>query len=242
MSRGQKTASPALLNEPALAARKCRECGARVPEKQGFFGFAPGHSLQDGEKTNFLELCAGRIDYRPRKAHMGSRYQPVRFDLCTGCLFTFLGKRLAGDLPTDKPKARPTRNAHADSETLSNLQLSPDEKSAVVRLLRLLRGDDMYWLSYFIQWVLSEDVDSPEYEITPKRVEAILDEIKNFEKWGGYLEALKKKCPAIARHRALAWVPSEKTRTVPESEAEQFAELVRLWRIDHPAPPEGACE
>ncbi len=132
-------------------------------------------------------------------------------------------------------KARKTQLTCKGATLPAHVKFSSEELALAVRLASVTRHRN-YWLGFFIQWLLQNDAESLR-ELTVKDVEQILADMKAMENWIDYLENLKRKCPAIAQHRAVAWLPENSSGWLPDTEDEQFYELVRLWRKEHPEPP-----
>lgn len=135
--------------------------------------------------------------------------------------------------------ARRTTTAKPAQEIVlpERIQLSERELAATARLVRILR-EPHNWVGFFIEWLLQVDASSPDESMSIKTAEAMLTSMKNMENWIAFLEDLKRKVPTIAHHRALAWIPEEEQAAADWDQEEQFQELVRMWRMEHPEPAE----
>jgi hypothetical protein len=116
----------------------------------------------------------------------------------------------------------------------SHVQLAENELAVVARLVRVMRVKD-YWIGHFIQSVLQQDTEST-YELNIADVEKTLQTMKNLASWNNFIPDLVRKHPHLAEHPAYANRPNSGTM-FPEDRDDQFYELVRLWRLDHPEPP-----
>ncbi len=212
--------------------RICQRCGASIPSKVGFYGFAYYDSLAKGTPLRWIHGIY-EASIGPQQPTRKSD-NAARFDVCTECLAPFLSANMK--LLKQAQESQP--RASGDVQLPSHMTLSPEETAATSRLTRLMRYSDSYWLRFFVEWLLHRDA-SDSKELSPEDVEAMLKDMKNLRNWDNYLSDMRERCAPLAHHRALAWTAganSSRKPVVPDSEDEQFYELVRLWRQEYRQP------
>jgi len=124
------------------------------------------------------------------------------------------------------------------------MELTMHEKVNVVRLLRTMRRDKAYWLRYCIECLLKRDSDPDAdaglaIECAQKTLEAI-EGLERWRKWRDWMPTLINGIPSIVDHPGFPSLSEKKQRAdciVPDDEEDQFYELVRMWRKEHPEPP-----
>lgn len=132
-------------------------------------------------------------------------------------------------------------------ELPEHFQVTAPELAVLTRLIRVMRQKDnrgAYWLGPFIEWLLYLDITEPNLDyLIPKLV---LKSLQDMGDSGGLLAGgstfIKKaaiQCPGISFVSGTSPAPAGKWNTVmlPHSEEDQFYQLLRLWRMDHPEPP-----
>jgi hypothetical protein len=122
------------------------------------------------------------------------------------------------------------------------MQLSTEELAIVARLVRVIR-EPRYWLGPFIDWALQADTASPA-GIEVAAAKNMLEKIIGLDSWGNWLEGAKNEHNPILRYYGHRYFEDDVDRMQGDDwgvlhgdEPEQFCELVRQWRIEHPKPP-----
>ncbi len=198
-----------------------------IARDTGLYGF--GYFSEEGRLCWLSGLFTAESGPQRPRSKSGVA---ARFDFCTSCLPPFLAERFG------KPGEKATKDDQGTPKLHENFILSLEETTAAARLVRLMRSHNTYWLKFFVLWLLQADGESRQYEVPIKQAEEMLADMRNLHGWHAFLEQLKDRCPAIEHHPAVAWVPKQQPAIVPEDDAEQFCELVRMWRIEHPEPEE----
>lgn len=114
--------------------------------------------------------------------------------------------------------------------------LSLEERAIVSRLIRVLRTPT-YWLGPFIEWMLQKDagmlgpLDREECKKMIGTLDAFLD-------WNGWFQHNPVERAPIIRYVGSLYFPGRFAGmdVVPPNEDDQFYELARIWRAEHPAP------
>lgn len=125
-----------------------------------------------------------------------------------------------------------------------HMQLSTEELAIVARLVRVIR-EPRYWLGPFIEWALQADTASPNgIGIEAAAAKNMLEKIIGLDSWANWLEGAKNEHNPILRYYGTRYFEDDVARMQAEDlglldgdESEQFCELVRQWRIEHPEPP-----
>lgn len=137
-------------------------------------------------------------------------------------------------------QARPTRTTSQPRRRADHLsRLSFDERVACTRLVRVLR-DRSYWVGPFIEWLLTFDPSLPKDEmLSMKTVAAELAELIALQSWEKVLREWRPtpliKIPGLMYFQDR--VEHESAMAVDKVNGDtDFLELVRLWRLNHPAP------
>ncbi|MGA8029048.1 MAG: hypothetical protein WB992_18065, partial [Bryobacteraceae bacterium] len=197
----------------------------------GFYGFADEKSLAEGGSLWALSGLY-TAEAGPQQPIRNSDHT-ARFDLCASCLGPFLEQRMVAC------KRPGTSRRGATNAVLMppHMKITPEETAAALRLVRLLRyGNKSYWLKFFIEWLLFRDA-AETCDLSIKTVEEMLVDMKNLVNWENFLTDIRERCPSIAHHPSVAWTSKcAPTDLIPEEESEQFYELVRMWRVEHPQP------
>jgi hypothetical protein len=107
--------------------------------------------------------------------------------------------------------------------------------------MRLRDQRGRYWLGPFIEWLLY--LDSAGSDLTfvdPKRAALALTTMDDLllDK-SRFIKMVLKECPGFRFASAHPNDPGPKDAggAMPEDEEEQFYQLIRLWRLEHPEPP-----
>ncbi len=99
----------------------------------------------------------------------------------------------------------------------------------------MLRSE-RYWLKYFIEHLLHLDGDRTQ-DLVLKDAEDLLFEMRNLNNWVFHMSSMKTRIPALKRHPALFQLDAPEPDCSNEQVAgQEFYELVRTWRAEHPAP------
>ena len=153
--------------------------------------------------------------------------------------------------PAPKVPTKTRKNATGASliELPEHFKVTEPELAVLSRLVRVMRQKDSrgaYWLGPFIEWLLYLDVTSPGLDyVTSKFVLTSLSEMAGealLTNGSAFIKAAIRKCPGISfvsGTSAVQPVPGEPRWDMemnPASEEEQFYQLLRLWRKDHPEP------
>ena len=144
-------------------------------------------------------------------------------------------------MPRTKSAPKPLALDRVKVVLPKRIHVSDDELAVVTRLIRVMRQQDprgSYWLGPFIEWLLYLDADNPDlaYILPDVALKALpgMEEILQGD--CKFIKMVRKECPG------LKFVSTPKDHpgtlmTVPQDEEEQFFQLIRLWRIEHPEPP-----
>jgi hypothetical protein len=115
--------------------------------------------------------------------------------------------------------------------------LSDNEKAAVIRLIRVMRMP-RYWVGPFIEYMLAKDAASPG-AVEMEDCKAIISDIKAFMGWSPWFNRDTVERASIIRYAASMYFPDKLAGVdvIPPNDDDQFYELARMWRAEHPAPP-----
>ena len=133
-------------------------------------------------------------------------------------------------MPTPQPITRPKQLPKI--KLPDHIELSERELATTVKLVRLLRSEHT-WLGYFIEALLEKDA-SETGDLSTGDVKTALQDFDNLSDWKRVLGALGERYPNLRNHPATTW--TQHTYVQPEGDDQDFFELVKLWRKDHPEP------
>lgn len=133
--------------------------------------------------------------------------------------------------PHSKPKIGRT------SEAMGGV--TADERALIARFLRIIR-EPAYWLSGYVEWLLAMDAESPN-GVRVAEAQQMLKDIAGLASWADWFETDSNSKAAVLRYFGHRFFPDRVDNLQSEicttPEALEFAELVRMWRNDHPGPP-----
>lgn len=119
-------------------------------------------------------------------------------------------------------------------------KLSVDERALCVRLIRILR-DRCYWLGPFLEYLLSADAKLETTKMLA--IEDVFEEfkqLKNMCSWEVTIDRWRKNAPALLEVHGRRYWPQHadkaSEREVDAMVEGDFADLVKLWRLEHPEP------
>jgi len=159
--------------------------------------------------------------------------------------------RQAATKPTERNASRKGKQARSSGCTAlstSDLQafqaheVTADERAACTRLVRVMR-ERQYWVGAFIEWLLNSDVSADEGGIKIESALEMLTELKKLMSWQTTLDTWRKEGSPLHRFYGERLFPTHFQRSQAEADhvlgaghEEQFGELVRMWRLEHPEP------
>jgi hypothetical protein len=122
-----------------------------------------------------------------------------------------------------------------------HMQLSTEELAIVARLIRVIR-ERGYWLGAFIDWALQADAASAD-GVKVDTAKDMLEKISGLNTWANWFETAENEHNPILRYYGHRYFEDDVDRIQNENwgvlsgdEPEQFCELERQWRIEHPEP------
>ena len=115
-----------------------------------------------------------------------------------------------------------------------HVQLSDEEMAVVARLIRVIRVKRC-WLGHFIQCLLQRDAEATD-ELSIEEVKKILTKMENLNSWVDWMPKLMAEFPHITGHPGVVVRMESQRNVVPFEEEDEFYELERQWRLEHPAP------
>ena len=135
------------------------------------------------------------------------------------------------------PKTQSPKCAQTRIDLPANLHLSDSEVATTINLVRVLRHQK-YWLKHFIELLLEMHANSCSEElVSVKEARSLFLQVEILENCGQILDRVKSEAPDLF-NRAVLVPPKPEVydATIPADADEQFKELVRMWRTEHPKP------
>jgi hypothetical protein len=153
-------------------------------------------------------------------------------------------------MPTSKlAKSRRAAAPKPQVELPERIHVTDGELAVFTRLARVMRQTDergAYWLGPFIEWLLYLDITDPDlnYASTPAVLAALkdmgMDDGQLLQNGSRFVKAAMRQCPGITFISPVSATPKTETKApidaYPQSEDDQFYQLLRQWRLEYPEP------